>query len=732
MKQWIVIHSPVYTVTLLIFLLIGNQNNLVAQDSLIEPDTLKRITIDEVVVTANRFESKILNTGSAIEVMGKKEIETLPVTDLSATLKYLPGMYLSSSDGMGLNPQVSLRGFYGDSEAEYITVLVDGVPVNDVENGLVSWNLVPLNQIDRIELLRGGSSALYGDAAMGGVMNIITDKASKSFTNASINYGSYNSYGVGIARGGKLGKGKYEFFVNDDHTDGFRDHSNWNSITFGGKLKFPIGNNSSLSLNTSNQLLKFDDPGLLGEEDMSNNREQSLPYFREDGRDQSRYLASADFKTKVNKSTDLSMGINYQYKKKDDVRTYTQATPIVDPFTFEPYDFYDTTLYGDTKRRKLTTNQVGLNIRVLNVNTDNDAKIAGGIEVNYGAYDNDIYDVYHGFESDYQNNYMPIDTLAASGTGYRFNSAVYLNGEFKLLDPLKLIVGLRYDLIVDDFNSKIPDTSYSENNSALSPKIAFNINTGETERYKGSIYLSYSHSFKAPTIDQRTDNKRLSDAIFFEAGPTYQMAIYQADPFANPGLKPQKSNNYELGTYQYYKFSDMISGEINLVGYLINVKDEIDFDLETLNYQNLTSSSHTGMEVSIKLMSEDYWNAFTNLNYNETKFTSGEFDGNYLNGLPKISYVFGAGYNPPKGFGGTLVFNGAGKQYLDDENLVELKGYGILSARIDYKLNFMTIYIDANNIFNTSYSTAGFYMNGQKYLYPAMGAFFRGGLSFSF
>jgi outer membrane receptor protein involved in Fe transport len=567
---------------------------------------------------------------------------------------------------------------------------------------------------------------------MGGVMNIITDKAGKPFTNASLNYGSYNSYGVGINRGGNLGKGKYELFVNDDHTDGFREHSKWNSVTFGGKLKFPIGKNSSLSVNTTNQILNSEDPGPIDEKAMDVDREQSLPYFREDGRDQSRYLASADFKTKVNKSTDLTVGLNYQYKKKDDVRTYNQPSPIVDPFTFQPYGYYDTTLYGDTKRRQLKTNQAGLNLRILNVNTNIDAQIAGGIEVNYGEYDNQIYDVFHGFQNDYINNYTPIDTLGANGNGSRFNTAAYLSGEFRLLDPLKLVVGLRYDLIVDDSESSIPDTSFSENNSALSPKLALNINTGETDRYSGSIYLSYSHSFKAPTIDQRTDNMRLYNPIFFEAGPAYQMIIYHADPFSNPDLKPQKSNNYEIGTYQYYKFSDKISGEINLVGYLIDVKDEIDFDLGTFTYQNITSSSHTGMEVSIKVMSQDYWSTFANINYNETKFTSGESEGNYLKGMPRVSYVFGAGYNPPKGFGGTLIFNGAGKQYLDDENLVELDGYGILSARLDYKLDFMTIYVDANNIFNTSYSTAGFNMNGQNYLYPAMGIFFRGGLNFSF
>ncbi len=703
-----------------------------AQDIDILPDTLKKFTLDEVVVTANRFENKILNTGSAIEVMEKKEIQTLPVTTFSNTLTYLPGVYMASSDGMGLNPQISMRGFYGGGEAEYLAVMVDGMPVNDVTNGLVSWNLVPLNQIKKVELLRGGSSALYGDAAMGGVMNIITEKADKPYTNASINYGSYNSYGIGFNRGGNLGKGKYEVFANNDHTDGFRDHSEWNSITFGGKLKFPLKNRSSLTITTTNQLLKSDEPGSLSEVEIDEDRKQSLAYFRDDGLDQQRYQVSADFRSKINSTTDIGVGITYRHSKKDDTRTFTQPTPIIDPFTFRPIGIYDTTMYGDTKRRNLATNQAGLNFRILNVNDEIGLKITGGIEADYSNFDSKYYDVFNGFQYDYQNSYLPVDTLGANGDGYRFKTAVYASGEIRLLDPLNLIVGLRYDLIADKFDSQLPDTSYSENNSAFSPKIALNLNTGETENYSGSIFVSFNQSFKVPTIDQLSDLKRLNTAIFFPAGPTYQMVIYQADPFANPNLKPQKSTNYEIGTYQYFKLSPDLAGEINLSGYYIKVKDEIDFDLSTLQYGNIQDSEHTGMEVGIRMMYKNAFNGFINLNFNEVKFLSGEYEGNYLQGIPKTSYVIGASYSPEKGFGGTLALNGAGSIYLDDKNDQTLDSRSILSARIDYKLSFVTIYIDVENIFNTSYSSTGYFLNNQKYLYPAVGTMFRGGLNFSF
>jgi len=732
MEKWKVRNPAILTLCLLVFMTTGIQINLNGQDNSIPPDTLQKITLEAVVVTANRFENKIMNTGSTIDLMGKKEMETLPVTTFSNTLKYLPGVYMASTDGMGMNPQISIRGFYGGGEAEYLTVIVDGMPVNDVTNGLVSWNLVPLNQIKRVELLRGGSSALYGDAAMGGVMNIITEKADKPYTNATLNYGNYNSYGIGVNHGGKIGKTRYEIFANNDHTDGFRMHSKWNSVAFGGKIKFPLGNSSSLTLNTSNQLLKSEDPGPMSEFELSEDREQSLPYFRDDGLDEARYLASAEFKSKINSTTDIGVGLTYRHSKKDDTRTYTQSTPIVDPFTFQPIGVYDTTLYGDTKLRNLTTNQAGLHLRIFNFNEDIGLKIVGGIEANYNNFESKYYDVFDGFQYDYQNNYLPVDTLGTYGDGYRFNTAVYASGEIRLLDPLKLVVGLRYDLIVDDFNSKIPDTSYSENNSAFSPKIALNINTGETENYSGSIYLSYSHSFKAPTIDQRTDLKRLNYAIFFPAGPAYQMVIYQANPFANPGLKPQKSNNFEIGTYQYFKLSPNLSGEINLAGYYIKVKDEIDFDLSTLQYGNIQDSEHTGLETGIRLMYKNALSGFININYNEVKFLSGEFEGNYLKGIPKTSYVIGASYTPEKGLGGALTLNGAGSLFLNDENTETLNSYSILSAKVNYKFSFVNIYVDIENIFNNKYSTTGYFLNNQKYLYPAVGTMFRGGLNFSF
>lgn len=695
-------------------------------------DTLTSISIDGVVITANRYESKILNAGASVSSVGANEIIRLPVNLLSNTLKFVPGVFTVSSDGMGLNPQVNVRGFYGGGEAEYLNVLIDGIPLNELENGLASWNILPLANLSSIELLRGGSSALYGDAAMGGVLNLITDKAEKSFTNATFGYGSFNSFNIGVNHGGKAGKGFYELYANNEGTDGFREHSNWNSVTFGGKFKLFLGRNSTLAINSFNQLLQNDDPGPVNESQATSDRLMSTPYYREDGKDYKKFLVNADFSHKVNPSTNLDVSMTYQRKDSDATTTYTQPPVILDMFTFTPIGVYDTTMFGNTKNRMLTTDQAALAIRVLSFNPDNGSKIIGGIEADYGGLDNRVFDVFEGFENDYQNVYLASDVLEFEGTGYRFKSAAYMSGEVPLFDELKLIAGLRYDFISDDFNSNIPvaDTSLDKSYNALSPKIALNLSTGETTNYKGSIFASFSQAFKAPTMDQRTDLKSLSAAVFFQTGPTYSMMIIDGSPYSNADLKPQRSNNFELGTYQYYRFSEQFAAEISLTGYMIEVKDEIDFDLSEFKYRNIQSSRHNGLETSVNLLYRTYWRAFMNLNSFDVKFASGDNEGKYLKGIPKLSYALGLSYNPDAGFGGSLVMTGASRMFLDDENTTELDPYSVFSARLNYKFDFITVNLDIENLFNNSYNSTGYMLYGSRMLYPAVGRFVRGGLIF--
>ena len=93
--------------------------DLHSQDIFTTADTIKKVTFEEVVITANRYENKIFNSGASVDIINSKQLNALPVSGISNSLAYIPGIYLSSTDGMGLNPQVMVRGFYGGGEAEY-------------------------------------------------------------------------------------------------------------------------------------------------------------------------------------------------------------------------------------------------------------------------------------------------------------------------------------------------------------------------------------------------------------------------------------------------------------------------------------------------------------------------------------------------------------------------------------------------------------------------------------
>ena len=88
----------------------------------------------------------------------------------------------------------------------------------------------------------------------------------------------------------------------------------------------------------------------------------------------------------------------------------------------------------------------------------------------------------------------------------------------------------------------------------------------------------------------------------------------------------------------------------------------------------------------------------------------------------------GISYSKEKGLGATLLINGAGGIWLDDENTAKLKPFTIFSTRIDYKLSFATFYVDIDNIFNSHYSSSGYKQNGVEYFYPAAGQFLRAGI----
>lgn len=159
-------------------------------------EDLEEYTLDQMVVTAQRTETKDLETPAAVSVITKHDLEKNGATTVMEALRRVAGVtdysYGPGGDDLGSSwSRVYLRGF--DKGA---LVMVNGAPINT--NNYASVSGIPVNTIERIEVVKGANSVLYGAEAMGGVINIITKKGDgKLRTTVSATGGNYlNKYSV--------------------------------------------------------------------------------------------------------------------------------------------------------------------------------------------------------------------------------------------------------------------------------------------------------------------------------------------------------------------------------------------------------------------------------------------------------------------------------------------------------------------------------------------------------
>jgi outer membrane cobalamin receptor len=128
--------------------------------------------LDSVVVTASRIRESSAETPPAVSVVTREDMDARGVATVADALALVPGLGLSEKGAEGSQVSVSLRG----STTNQVLVLVDGLRINDALSGLVDLSRIPLESVERIEVMRGGGSSLHGGDALGGVVNVVTKR----------------------------------------------------------------------------------------------------------------------------------------------------------------------------------------------------------------------------------------------------------------------------------------------------------------------------------------------------------------------------------------------------------------------------------------------------------------------------------------------------------------------------------------------------------------------------
>ena len=549
-----------------------------------------------IVVTAERLEQPWRESTAAVTVLQREELAKLPAQNLGDALRAVSGLQLIVVNP-GAPPMLSSRGFFGAGEVEYMQLIIDGVPANDVESGLADWRSIPLESIDRIEVLRGPGSSLFGDTALGGVVQVFRHHDPY----ASVSIGSFDTtrWSIGFANGG----------ASQVRSDGFREHSasdeRFANVRFGG-----------FSLDASRRTRE--DPGV---QDADGN---DSDLFRDDREESRRVRAAWHYHGAFDALLHASD------RSSEQTRTLLLAPG-----------------FGDRATRDLDTFAAGASV------TKKFRGATGGVDVARETLDSRYAD--------------------ARGDGSRNFAAAFVSREWHVTPRVRLAAGARYDAIHDSFES------HDVNDRAFSPRIGVSFDAGPI-----TAYLQLARAFKAPTLDQRFDQRSI-------AGFT----------ISNPELSSQHAKNVEGGVR---------GANWEAVAYWMDVDDEIDFDARTFRYANIGRSRHRGIETS-------YRGRFVSAGYTWTR-VEGE-DGHQLKNIAE--HVLRASLDVAHVH---LGIEHSANRWLDDANQFPLDDATLVDLRVAKTFGSITAAIEANNLFDQKYAPLGFALGDTPFYYPAPGRSF--------
>lgn len=223
----------------------------------------------DVLVTANRFEQSLAEVPGDVTVIDRKEIEKSGANNLTDIFSRIPGFQLANNGGPRQNTSLYVRGH----QVKHMLVLVDGRRLGAFD-GFTNAQIqnFPVNQIERIEVLRGPASSLYGSDAIAGLVQIITRKPEGDDFDVAVQVGSNQRYGLDLFKSVKFGDSVLSIGAGYEESEGFstlrdtseKDGFDSDYVNLG--FKTDLTKRLSLSLDAAmvNSTVEFDDPGFPG------------------------------------------------------------------------------------------------------------------------------------------------------------------------------------------------------------------------------------------------------------------------------------------------------------------------------------------------------------------------------------------------------------------------------------------------------------------------------------
>jgi outer membrane receptor protein involved in Fe transport len=233
----------------------------------------------------------------------------------------------------------------------------------------------------------------------------------------------------------------------------------------------------------------------------------------------------------------------------------------------------------------------------------------------------------------------------------------------------------------------------------------------ERGRSIGSAYLAWSASFKAPTLDQKYDRRRILLPF-----PPFELST------SNPGLAPQHGQTLEAGMTQWLAVGSG-SAQVTASVYHTAMRDEIDFDVEELGYRNIGRSRHRGLEAGL-LLEGGAASVQASYTLQDAIARAGDHRGKRLKAIPRHTAQAGLSVRPfrARAVEGSASVTHLAGMFFDDGNTRPIPDYTRVDARLAIGIARYTLLLDARNLLGARYSSTGFLDpagSGEAYLYPA-------------
>lgn len=692
-----------------------------------EKEKREEIKLEEIVVTATRTEKEVKDAPGSVSVISKDEMKRRNIKTVDEALNTTAGVF--DRRGKGLMDNLSSVTLRGIPLQQRTLILMDGVTLNDAYTGAVNFTGLAVEDVERIEVVKGPFSSLYGGYAMGGVVNIITKMPEKREFTLKTGYGSswdrgdamddlrtfYLSYGdklkdklsLFLSYGYKATNGyPTDFNVqssqptagitgwsyttdnqgNTRYLIGDRGDNRWwdDNITVKAGYDFSSASRLSLSFARSRNEYNYDDPqtylqDAAGKEVWSYGSVQESSFLSgSGGREQNRYTMSFETEISIVK-TKLSLGLVDNQKNWYVTRGTTAATTR----SGGPGTVSETPSRNYNADLQFTMPLMGQHILTFG-----------------GSFKDGWADTQEHNLANWKDKNLKT-TLSYQSKGKDRTYALFLQDEILILNNLTAYIGFRQDwwetyagYVNDVGKSGYPKSFDSRDALSFSPKAA----VVYKPLVSTTLRTSVGKAFRPPTVYD------LYRTWVSSTGVTYA---------GNPDLKPETTTSWDIGIEQGL----WRGARIGLTYFENHVTDLIYRKTFSSTLQQLINAGKAkinGIEIEMEQKFDKWLRLFANFTYNNAKIEENNANpktvGKKLTLVPETMFNIGGSFERG-GFTGSLVGRYMGKRYNNDENQDTVNNvytsydpYFVADAKLSYKITkFATVSFSVDNIFNRDY-----------------------------